>query len=64
MSSHHGNTPAAWSGVGVSTVGFVIAAVGLLMSPFNMVLFWIGMVLAVAGLPVFVVMTKMGLGEH
>ena len=44
-------------------VGFVIGGVALLLSPVNMTLFWIGVVLAVAGLPVFLVMNKMGLGD-
>lgn len=64
MSSHHGNTPAAWTGVAISTVGFVVGAVGLMLSPVNLTVFWIGAVLAILGLPVFMVMTKMGMGEH
>ena len=61
--SHHGNTPAAWTAVGVATLGSVVGAVGLLLSPVNMLLFWIGIVLMVLGLPVFFIMTRMGLGE-
>ena len=61
--AHHGNTPAAWTGVAVSTLGSVVGAVGLMLDPVNMTLFWIGLVLMVAGLPIWVVMTKMGLGE-
>jgi hypothetical protein len=61
--SHHGNTPAAWTAVAVSTVGTVVSAVGLLLSPVSMTLFWVGAVIVVLGLPVFAVMTKMGMGE-
>ena len=61
--SHHGNTPAAWSAVAIATIGSVVGAVGLMLSPINMVLFWIGMALMVLGLPVFFVMSRMGLGE-
>lgn len=63
MADNHGNTPAAWTGVAVSMVGFVVGTVGMLFNPVNMVLLWVGIVLAVAGLPVFLVMAKMGLNE-
>lgn len=63
MADNHGNTPAAWTGVGVSMVGFVVGTVGMLFNPVNMVLLWVGIILAVAGLPVFLVMARMGLHE-
>lgn len=63
MSVNHGNTPAAWTAVGVSMIGFVLGGVAVMMSPIPMVLFWIGMVLTVAGLPVFLIMSKMGLND-
>ncbi len=63
MSANHGNTPAAWTGTGVALLGFVLAGVALLLSPVSMVLFWVGAILAVAGLPIFLVMNKMGLGD-
>lgn len=63
MSDNHGNTPAAWTGVGVASLGFVIGCVALMLQPVNMVLFWVGVVLAVIALPVFLVMAKMGLNS-
>ncbi len=61
MTSHHGNTPAAWAGAAVSMVGFVVGGIALMMHPAPMAVFWVGVVLAVAGLPVFLVMSRMGL---
>lgn len=61
MTAHHGNTPAAWTGVGVAMLGFIVGAVGLMLDPVNMTLFWIGVALGVAALVVFGVMAKMGL---
>lgn len=66
MPAHHGNTPAAWTGAAVSMAGFVIGGIALMIHPPAMLLFWVGAVLTVAGLPVFLVMAKMGLnaGDH
>lgn len=63
MSAHHGSTPAAWTGVTLAMVGFVIGGVGLMLSPVNMTLFWVGAVVAVVALPVFAVMAKMGMNS-
>jgi cyanate permease len=63
MSDNHGNTPAAWTAVAVAMVGFVVGAVGLLFSPVNMTIFWIGVVIGVASLVVFAVMAKLGYHE-
>ncbi|MCB0907027.1 MAG: hypothetical protein KDB63_07925 [Nocardioidaceae bacterium] len=63
MTTSHGNTPAAWSGAAVSMVGFVVGGIALMLNPVSMVLFWVGAVLVVAGLPVFMVMAKMGLNS-
>jgi cyanate permease len=62
-SSHHGNTPAAWTAVSVAMLGFVVGAVGLLLDPVNMTIFWIGVALGVASLVVFAVMAKLGFHE-
>lgn len=59
----HGNTPAAWTAVAIASLGSVVGAVGLMLSPINMLLFWIGMVMMLLGIPVFFVMTRMGLGN-
>lgn len=61
MSAHHGNTPAAWTGVGVAMLGFLIGAIALMQDPVSMTLFWIGCVVGVASLVVFGVMVKLGL---
>ena len=59
--AHHGNTPAAWTGVAVAMVGFVVGSIALMRDPVNLTLFFIGLGLAVVALPVFLVMSKMGL---
>ena len=57
--SNHGNTPAAWSGVVIGLLGFVVGGVGLIFSPINLTLFYIGLgILVLAGV-VYVVMDKM-----
>ena len=61
MSAHHGNTPAAWTGVAVAMVGFVVGSIALMRDPVNLTLFWIGLGLALVSLPLFLVMSKLGL---
>ena len=63
MSAHHGNTPAAWTGVTVAMIGFLVGAVALMQDPVSMTLFWIGCALGVVSLVVFAVMAKMGLNS-
>ena len=64
MSDNHGNTPAAWTAVFASLAGFVLGGVALMLSPVSYTLFWVGVVLAFpVAIAVFVVMTKMGLGD-
>lgn len=63
MSSNHGNTPAAWTAVTVAFAGFVVGGLALMMTPVSMPVFWVGMALLPISLVVFVVMTKMGLGD-
>ena len=63
MSSRHGNTPAAWTAVMVCMLGFVVGAVGLLLQPVNMTVFWVGVVIGVASLVIYAVMAKMGFNE-
>ncbi len=60
MSDSHGNTPAAWSAVVVGLLGFLIGSIGLLFSPVNWVIFWVGVAVTLVGGVVFVVMSKMG----
>lgn len=62
---NHGNTPAAWTAVFVGLLGFVVGAVGLMLDPINMTIFWVGVGLNVLAGLLFVVMAKMGLhGSH
>ncbi len=61
MADQHGNTPAAWTGVTVAMLGFVVGGVALMREPVNMTLFWVGCALGVGALLVFAVMAKMGL---
>jgi ABC-type iron transport system FetAB permease component len=60
-SSHgHGHTPAAWTGVIISFIGFLVAGAFMVMA--NTVGFWAGMVLILAGAVVGGIMRAMGLG--
>ncbi len=61
MSDSHGNTPAAWTAVGVAMLGFVVGGVALMLDPVSMTLFWVGCAIGLASLVVFAVMAKMGL---
>ena len=63
MADNHGNTPAAWTGVTVAMLGFIVGGVGLMLDPVSMTLFWVGCALGVGALVVFAVMAKMGLNS-
>jgi hypothetical protein len=58
---HHGRTPAAWAGVALAMVGFLLGAFALVTGP-NWTLFWVAVGLCVAALIVAGVMQKMGYG--
>lgn len=59
--SAHGHTTAAWTGVGVSFIGFILAAVAMVIpSP---VLVGVGLVIAALGAVVGKVMSMMGFGK-
>ena len=60
--AHHGNTPAAWTGVMIILIGFVVGGIGLVID--NMPLFWVGVALLPVGAIVGKVMQKMGLGAE
>ncbi|MDQ1104407.1 hypothetical protein QE364_000518 [Nocardioides zeae] len=64
MANNHGNTPAAWTGVSVAMVGFVVGAVGLMLDPISLPVFYVGLALAVGSFFLFLVMAKMGLHEE
>ncbi|MEV5874906.1 HGxxPAAW family protein [Streptomyces sp. NPDC052101] len=62
-SSHgHGHTPAAWTGVIISFIGFCVAGAFMVMA--NLVGFWVGMVLILGGAVVGGIMKAMGLGAN
>ena len=63
MAGGHGNTPAAWIGVGVAMLGFVVGSVALLQTPTSMLLLWVGIVVAVVAFPLFLVLSKLGLNS-
>jgi hypothetical protein len=60
MSANHGSTPAAWTGVTIVLIGFIVGGLGLALE--NMPLFWAGVACAPVGAIVGYVMAKMGLG--
>lgn len=57
---HHGRTPAAWAGVGVAMVGFLLGGYAVLAQ--NWTLFWIAAAICVVALIVAGVLQKMGYG--
>jgi hypothetical protein len=60
--AHHGNTPAAWTGVAIVLVGFVVAGIGLVLTSWPM--FWVGVALGPVGGIVGIVMARMGYGAE
>jgi hypothetical protein len=58
--AHHGNTPAAWTGVTLILVGFLVGGIGLVIG--SWLVFWIGVALCPIGVIVGKIMQKMGLG--
>ncbi len=58
--AHHGNTPAAWTGVLIILLGFTVGGVGLVID--NMLAFWIGVAMVPAGVIVGSIMSKVGMG--
>jgi hypothetical protein len=60
--AHHGNTPAAWTGVVIILVGFVLGGIGLIVD--NWVIFWIGVILWPIGGIVGMVLQKLGMGAQ
>lgn len=66
MAGGHGNTPAAWTGVGVAMLGFVLGSIALLRTPVSQTLLWVGIVVAVVAFPLFLVLSRLGFNtsEH
>lgn len=64
MSDSHGNTPAAWTAVGVALAGFLVGGIALMLSPVLMPMFWVGVALGVVAFPLFLVMSRLGMGSR
>ncbi len=60
--AHHGNTPAAWTGVLIILVGFVVGGLALVIGSWPRV--WVGVVIAVVGPIVGKIMQKLGMGAE
>lgn len=60
MADNHGNTPAAWTGVGVAMLGFLVGSIALMLTPVSMPIFWIGVALGVVSFPLFLILAKLG----
>ncbi|HET9871100.1 MAG TPA: HGxxPAAW family protein [Propionibacteriaceae bacterium] len=58
---HHGRTPAAWTGVAIAMVAFLLGGIGLVAGP-NWIMFWIAVVLLVLSLVAAKVMQSLGYG--
>lgn len=61
-SPSHGNSPAAWALTALILVGFVIAGIGSLASLW--IVMWIGVAIAIIGLPVGFFMRLAGKGAN
>ena len=60
MSVGHGSTPAAWTGVAIVLLGFLVGGIGLVFE--NMPVFFAGVVIGPLGGVVGYVLGKMGFG--
>jgi len=60
--AHHGNTPAAWTGVVIILVGFVVGGLGLVID--SWLVFWIGVALVPIAMVIGKVMQRMGMGAE
>ena len=60
--AHHGNTPAAWTGVTIMLLGFVLGGIGLVLG--SWALFWVGVALQPIGVVVGKIMAMMGMGAE
>lgn len=60
--AHHGNTPAAWTGVTLALIGFAVGGIGLVIDSWTV--FWVGAALLPIAIIVAKVMSKMGMGTE
>lgn len=58
----HGHNPAAWTGVTITFVGFMVAGVAMILT--MIWLFWVGAVVILAGGVVGKAMSMAGLGKQ
>jgi len=58
----HGNTPAAWTGVTIAFVGFTVSGVAMIIPA--VWLFWVGLVVVLAGGVVGKAMAMAGFGKQ
>jgi hypothetical protein len=58
---HHGRTPAAWTGVTIAMIGFIVGGIAMVIGP-NWTLFWISVAILVVALIVTAILRKLGLG--
>ena len=59
---HHGSSPAAWTGVVITAIGFVLGAIGSVMGP-NWALVFTGAAIVLVGGLTVMVMKTVGLGQ-
>jgi hypothetical protein len=58
----HGHTPAAWTGVVVSFVGFCVNGAGLIMA--SQLVFWLGVAIILGGGAAGLAMKMAGMGKQ
>lgn len=58
---HHGRTTAAWTGVTIAMIGFIVGGVAMVIGP-NWTLFWISVAILAVALIVTAILRKLGLG--
>ena len=61
MASGHGNTVAAWVGVSIMMLAFVLGSIGILVNDWTM--FWVSVGLFLVGPFVGLVLQKLGFGQ-
>jgi hypothetical protein len=62
VTAHHGSTPAAWTGVGVALLAFIVGGVGLLIE--SMPIFYVGLALGALAVIAGGVMSRIGMGAE
>lgn len=60
---HHGRTPAAWTGVAIAMVAFIVGGIALVAGP-NWIMFWIAAGLLAISVIATRVLQVLGHGAH